>query len=336
MPNRAFSKFQYGKETTRGTAVAATRILAGAQIKGVPLDRKPQYIQDALGVRALSTRSVVYEKLVEDTLTIPAAYYQLLPWLFGCGLKGGVTASETTPAQGDYAWDFTPSLTGANAPDASTLEMGDDQQAFETEFLMFKRYKISGEAAQDGGESPVQIEVDYFSRQMTPATFTGGLSLPTMETMNAKTGRLYKDTAWAGIGGTEQTNTYRAFEYELITGVHPKFLGSANTYFDTYGESFIDAMLTLTLEGNSFADAIYDDYQARTARAWRMRLQGAQIGTGVNHKLDLDIWGAPESVIPLNSESQGNNLHQVLVHGMYDPTGAKIVDVDVITSVNAY
>src|SRR3972149_5214667 len=63
MATRALSKFQYGKEviSTHGTAVAATKILAGAQIKSVAPDRKPAFIPDALGVKARSTRSEIYE-----------------------------------------------------------------------------------------------------------------------------------------------------------------------------------------------------------------------------------------------------------------------------------
>lgn len=40
MGNRFFSKVQYGKESTRGTAVAATKILLG-QVPAVGNDRKP-------------------------------------------------------------------------------------------------------------------------------------------------------------------------------------------------------------------------------------------------------------------------------------------------------
>jgi len=337
MATRALSKFQYGKEviSTHGTPVAATKILAGAQIKSVAPDRTPAFIPDALGVKARSTRAEIYELLAADTLTLPAAYFQALPMLFSCGLKGGVTATETTPAQSDYAWDFTPSLTASNTPDSITLEMGDDVQAFEVEFVMFRRLKISGQLAQDGGESPVSIEAEYFGRQVTPTTFTGALSLPTMTTMNAKLSRLYKDATWAGKGTTELTDVLRAFEFELITGMHPKFMGSAAKTFNTFGEGFIDAMLTLTLEGSSVADTIFDEFQAGTAKAYSLKINGPQIGSGVNHKLQLDLWGRPEMVEPLSEESEGNNLHQVLIHGEYDTTGAAIVDVDVITNSNS-
>ncbi len=338
MGSRMYSKFQYGKEAanTHGTAVAATKILAGAAISGIPTDRTPSRPQDALGIAARAVRSVIYEYLAKKTLNIPAAYFEVLPLAFSCGLKGGVTAAETTNGQGDYGWDFTPSLvSGANnAQDSITLEMGDDVQAFELEYMQFEKIRISGTIDQAGGDSPVAIDLDYFARQVTPTTFTPNLSLPTMTTINAKLARVYKDTAWAGVGGTELSNILRAFDYELITGQHVKFSGSANNYFNTVGESYKEAILTLTLEGNSDADAIFDDYQAQTARAWRMSLLGPVIGAGVANHCYLDIWGPPEMVEPLTAEASGNNLTKVLIHELYDPTGAKTIDVDVVCGVN--
>ena len=332
MPTRALSKVQYGKESTRGTSVAATKILAGAEIKGVPVDRKPAFIEDALGVKVRTTRTEIHEYLVEDTLSIPNAYFQILPLIMSLGLKGGVTASETTPSQSDYLWAFTPSLTAANSPDTITLEFGDDVQEYEVEYVMFKKIKISGEVAQDGGESPVSIEVEYFGRQMTKSSFTGSLSLPTMTGMNAKLARFYKDALWANKGTTEKTNGLRKFEVEIITGLHPKMMGSASKYFNTYGESFIDATMTLTLEGNSDANAIYDDFLAGTAAVYTLVVNGPTIGSGTPHNLTVYLYGVPEMVEPLSEESNGNNLHQVLVHGIYDTVGAAMLGVNVTTN----
>lgn len=335
MATRAFSKVQYGKESSKGTAVAAAKILAGAEIKGIPIDRKPVFIEDALGVRAASARAKAYELLVEDTLTIPACYFQALPMIFSCGLKGNVTASETTAGQADYAWAFTPSMTATNTPDSLTLELGDDEVSGEIEHVMFKSIKISGEIAQDGGDSPVAVEVAYFGRQFTKSTMTGALSLPTMTTMSAKLARIYKDAAWANKGTTELASILRGFEFEILTGLHPKFMGSADRYFSTYGESIIGGMLTLTLEGNADAETIFDAYQSETAAAYAIKIAGPQIGTGTAHALNLYLWGQPESVIPLNAESNGNNLTAVVIHGLYGTTGAQILGVDVTTNSNA-
>ena len=332
--NRAFSKFQYGKESTRGTAVAATKMLL-AQIKGIPVDRKPKFIEDALGVRARSARSAIYQYLVEDTLTIPDLYTQCLPLFFSCGLKGNVSASEQTPSQTDYKWTFLPNMTSDNSPDTITLEMGDDTQAFEIEYAMFRRLKFAGDIPQDAGAAPITLEADYFGRQVTPTTFTAALSIPTATTLSAKAARLTKDATWANRGNTEVANILRGFELELLTGTHNKHMGSSNKYFNSHGESYIEVMLTLTLEGISAADTLFDDFQAGNAYAFGLEIDGPQIGSGTNHNLSLYVWGQPEMVRPLDAESQGNNLHQVLIHGLYGTTGAQIFEALVTTTVNA-
>lgn len=331
MTSRVFTKFQYGKESTRGTAVAATKMLLAAP-KAIPQDRTPVFIEDALGVRSRAVRSAIYQYLAEDTLSIPDGYFQALPMFFSCGLKGNITATETTGGQGDYLWTFLPSMTSANAPDTLTLEMGDDTQAYEIEYLFFKRYKIAFQVAQGADSSPVSIEADYTGRQVSTSTFTGALSIPTVTTMNGKLARLYKDTTWANRGTTELTSVLRGGEIEIITGVHPKFFGDGNQYFSTHGESWIEAMLTLDLERSAAADTLWDEMRALTAKAYSIKINGPQIGSGTSYNLTFNLWGMPEQAVPLNAEDQGNNIDRFLIHGMYDTTGANILEVKVTTN----
>lgn len=336
MGSRIFSKFQYGKEviTTHGTAVPATKILSGAEIKPIPPDRVPVFAEDTLGVRAAATRSYIPELLVEDTLSLPHAAFQHMPLIFSCGLRGNITPSEVTPSQADYLWTHTPLMTASNTLDSTTMEMGDDTQAFEVEYVMFRNIKISGEIDQAGGDSPVKVDAQYFGRQMTPTTFTGSLANTLLTQMSAKTARFYKDALWANKGVTELAAILRGFEFEIMTGVHPKFFGSADKFFTTHGEAVIGAMLTLTLEGGSDADLLYDDFHTDppVARAYALTITGPQIGTGTPHSLKLYLWAAPALVTPLAGESSGNNFHTAVLHGLYGITGAQIMDALVTTN----
>lgn len=337
MGNRFFSKVQYGKESPRGTAVAADTLLLG-RVPAVNSDRTPIFPREDVGINAAAVRSVIHQYLYSNTLSSEHGYFQLLPALFGCGLKGGVTATETTSSQGDYAWAFTPSLTAAaaNSPDSLTIELGDDTQAFEVEYCMFERIRISGQVAQGMDASPVTIEADFFGRQLTPTTFTSAISLPTAEPINAKLARLYLDTSWSGVGGTEKTNILRSFDIEILTGVHPKFAGSGYKYFNTHGEGLIEVTANFTFEGNSDADAIFDLHQANTFSVARLKVSGATIGSGVAHSLSIDIGGKWENVSPLSGEDRNDNLHTAVLRGHYDATGAKLLQVNVVTDVSAY
>lgn len=334
MANRFAQKFQWGKETVNGTAVAADTMLL-ADPKPLRPDRSPTLIRHAIGVRSNADSVETYQYLVRDSLRLGHAYFQILPMLLSCGLKGTITPTETTGGQADYLWTHTPAVTGSNALDSITLEEGDDTQAYETEYVMFERLRISGQIAQDQGESPVVIEADYFGRQHTGTSFTGSLSLPSVNFMNAKLARFYLDTAWAGVGGTEKTGILRAFDIEILTGVHPKFLGSAAQYFTSHGQGDIEVMAAFTFERGAASDAIWDAMQAKSLQVARLTITGPVIGTGTAHKLTLDIGGIWQDVIPMNQEDRGNNIDTALLHSKYDATGAKALAVTVTTNVAA-
>ncbi len=335
MGERALSKIQAGLETVNGTAVAADTLLAGAEIPAVLPDRTTSFPEDNLGVRGRSSRVRTDQFLVKNTIRVPQTYFQLLPLMFSMGLQGNITPVEQNTPQADWLWTFLPSMTATNDVDSITLESGDNVDGYDAEFVMFERIRLAGTIAQAGEEAPVEFEGDYFGRQHTKAAQTGALSVPTMQDANAKLSRFYVDTTWAGRGTTEVTDILRGWDLEILTGVHPKFLGSANQFFDTHGESFIDVMLTLILEGGSKADTEFDTWKALTKQAVTVKLDsGVLVGaSGDNHNFEFSVWGAYETVTPLDAEDRGNNLYAAVFHGLYDPTGAQIVEFLVTTDI---
>ena len=336
MGEKFFSVIQYGKEapTAQGTAVAADTIWVG-QVGAHTSDRKISYPVEQFKVRAESNRSVVGQRLVIDTLMSDHGTFQQLPMILSGLLKGGVTPVEQNTSQGDYLWDFTPSLTAGNALDSFTIEKGDDTQAWEAEYCMFERLTLSGQINQDNSFSPVNIEAAFFGRQWTETTFTAALSLPNTNSIDAILSQLYIDTAWSAIGGTEKAGILRDFSIEILGGAHPKFHGGSNRYFDAHDQGLISIMGNFTFEGNSTADTIWDAKQAQTEQFIRFKLSGDQIGSGDVHSLVLDMGGTWEDVIPMASEDRGNNLHTAVFHAYYDSVGAKLLQAQVTTNVSA-
>lgn len=333
MGTSTLRKIQYGKEAQHGTAVAATGLLPISTVPPIKPDRKPTYPRENAGVLADAVRSYVSGRLVKDTLKWDTAYFQILPLLLSCGLKGGIVAAEQAAGQEDYLWDHTPAMDGtSNEQDSLTLERGDDGFMVESEYCMFDRIKISGEINQDGADSSVSIEAGYFGRQNSVTAFTAGLTIPALTPINSKLTRLFIDTTWAGVGVTEKTLTLRAYDIEILTGLHPKFHGSAAETFDNHGEGPMAVMCAFTFEGNANAAAIYSAWEAQTLQVVRLKTEGPQIGTGAKHLMQIDIGGTWEEVIPLASESNGNNLWTAVLHGFYDPTGNTLLQAQVITN----
>ena len=338
MGEKALSKLQFGTETTgaAGTAVAADTILLAGSHPPVSPDRIMTFMEDDAGVRAPTVRAPRSDQLlVQDTLTFENAYFQVLPFLFSLGIKGLITPVLQSTGGSDYKWIHTPNMTASNTLNTATLELGDNVQAYEVEYMMIQRLKLSGTISQDQSPSPMSIEVEYFGQQHTVTTFTTGIVLPTNEEINAKLTRFYLDTSFAGLGGTEKTGTLRNYEIDIISGNHPKFQGGANKTFDIHGEGDFMINTTLTLEGNAIADAIFDAWKAKTQQFLEFNVTGNQIGTGVNQNLALGVGGYWEAVTPIAEQSAGNNLHQALHRSTYDPTGAQVFALEVITDVAA-
>ena len=331
MGETVFRKIQFGKETTRGTAVAATRMFPGAVT--VPADRKPTFPVDTIGSRVGVVRSVVNQILADGIgLSMEHSVFQMLPMLFSIGLKGNITASEVTPGQADYLWDFTPSLVASNAPDAVTLEFGNDTQAYEIEYVMAKRYRISGAAGED---APVKIDADLFGKQITGTTFTS-LTPGTVEPIIANKTKMYLDSTWATLGTTVKAGLLRNWEIEILTGVHPVFDADGTLTMSTHGEGVLDAILTMTVENNALGDALWDDFRAGTARAIRIITEGSQIGSGSNYSLTFDIYGKFEEAVPMGADADGNDLTTLVFRAMNDAQSTQhAFGVKVVTNHNA-
>jgi hypothetical protein len=339
MGNSYFSKLQIGKETVRGTAVAADTLLLGL-LPQINPDRKPVFPADRFGKRSDAVRSELHSVQFASALNFPNLYYQALPLIFSLGLKGAVAPVETTPAQGDYLWTFTPSETATNSPDSMTLEAGDNDQAYEVEHVMADRITLSGNVAQGADASPVVAEVGVFGRQWTKTTFTAGLTIPTVEPVIAKLARVYKDALWANAGVTELALALRSFRLEILTGLYPVFTGSASRYFGGFEESVIGVTLALTLHPTAAVIALYDDFNngdsgVQDYSVWRVKCSGKQIGTGGNHELTIDVGGYLADFTPVGAQDRGSNLFTATVKGVFDITGAKKLAVTCQTDVAA-
>lgn len=330
-------KIQAGVEATPGTAVPADTMIITGDYPSIVPDHKPVFIKEETGLRVDGQRAISYTKLVKNTIRIPHAYYQVLPLLFSIATKGGVTPAEQTTSQNDMLWDHTPALGAANGQQSITLELGDETAAVEIEYVMISRIKASFQIPQDGGEAPMAIEFDYFGRQNTDTTFTGGLSLPSQEMINGKLCRIYRDTSWAGVGGTEKTGLIRAVDIEIMTGLEPASHGGVNKYFDTNIDGNFRINAALTVSQNSEAEAIRTLFNTdpQALSVLRFDISGGQIGTGVNHNLKIDMGVEYEASIPISSIDRDNSLTSIVAKGVYDPTGAKLFQLSAITDVAA-
>jgi hypothetical protein len=264
------------------------------------------------------------------------AYFGMFPVIFSMGIKN-ITPAEQTGAEGDYLWSAPAPQTGVETVDSITLEVGDETQAYEFAYVLCRSINITGDCTT--GECHCSAEL--FGRQQIQTTITGAITPPTVELLTAKMARIYVDNTWAGLGGTELVAALVNFDITVNTGVHPKFVGGANRYYETHSQGAITAEATFTLERTAAVAAEELLYRpavgtyTQTPRFIRLAVTGTQIGAGDNRSLVVDLAGLYTGWHSLGDENEGNNLDVVTLTAGYDVTGTQAIQLDVTTTETA-
>lgn len=307
--------YQLGKESERGTPVAATKKIAG--VLDVEIEDewdRPEHVlgRQSLYEKALATR--IFQQ-VGLKYSGPAYYEQLLWWL-GMGIKGGVSGAQQGGTAA-YLWTFEPTLASGDAPDSYTIEYGDEQQNFETEYCIARSLTLSGAPRE-----PWKIDVDIVGRKMTESAITASLTPVTgLEAPPFNKTNLYIDSSWAGLGGTVKAATLVNASL-TIPGFKALANADGNDYFSAYGIQGRAITGKMAMLFNATANTERDAYAARTAKFIRLDCQGTLIAGAYYKWLRIDMC-IEYTKFKILGEWEGQTLVEAEFVSCYDPTGTK-------------
>jgi hypothetical protein len=177
-----------------------------------------------------------------------------------------------------------------------------------------------------------------FGDQIVQTTFTGALSPPSATYFQGGKFRLYVDTTWAGLGGTEVTDALVDWRLSWEGGAHPKVLGSSSMLMSDHDQGENIITLEMSLERTAAVGALEALYRATTVTPQFIRLEhdsGVQIGAGDNHNIAIDLAGAYVSWQPHGRAESGNALDVVTVLCGKDSTGSAAASIAVTTEIAA-
>lgn len=280
--NQGLRLFQWGKEVTRGTAVAAGSKIAVPFIDFEPTDRfdRPRIAKGLLHrypasetVVARGTRFVVPEA--------PVIFDQLQHWL-GMSVVTVPAATGVDP----YTWTFTRSLTADPAPTTRTMErrLTDGSSPKDNEWAYCLLSRLGFHYRRD---ETLKFSADGFARRIQASTLTAALNLPTIEIPVTPLVKVWVDSAWANLGTTQVTGQVQKAELNFYTGLKPwsGFDGRSDLDFSSYvldpNEVGMDLELELLVAGQY--DTEKTAAEAGTLRAIRLEVDGTQSRT-----LELD------------------------------------------------
>lgn len=269
----ALRLFQWGKETTRGTAVAATSKMAipFLDLQEEDTMHRP-FLAKGLGHRYPGSETPVQRYTSWSVPEFPVIYDQLQHWL-SMSVMGGITAVGTAPE----VWTFARSLTADPVPHTWTLErrVTDGSSPVDNEFAYAFAHNIGFSWA--AGE-PILMTADGCARRKQTSTLTAAQAMPTIEIPPVALSKMYIDSTWANLGTTQITGQILSASIGFATGLKPIWTLDARADMDytAYVPDFsavgLDVEITALLAGQYATEQTAAE--AGTIRAVRLQVDG--------------------------------------------------------------
>ena len=333
---------QVGKESSAGTAVAATRRILTKSATYRHQQTQEMFEGQLSGVlsRAVTAPVITREHTQLEISTDLDFNQVLLPLL--SGVKGGVTPS--TPGSGEARlWTFAPSQT-APSVDSYTLEYvaddGSTKQQLEAPFGVTTSFEITG-----GVDALPQISYTMDARKSDQSTYTSGIALPTMTKAFASNLRwaVTIDDTWANVGNTTKSGQVYGFTWSQSAFVMPQYYLQNRDDHDFANVEPQTRTVTLSMELtlDTGGSNVYETELAKKAsgslRFIECVLQGqAFAAPDASFAREVSLRGsfvhADDSLAELGSDRDGNSVVSMNLVSQYDPTGA--VDVNYLIQNN--
>lgn len=342
---KALTRVQVGKETTRGTAVAATRRLVLTEATYRRIEEQEQFEGEMNGLLVRTTRPpLAVRNGTELEIAFPLDFEQILFPLLA-GVKGGVT--PTQPGTGDAElWTFTPGVSADPAPDAYTLEFdersGADAAGMEAPYGIVSEIVIAASF-----EGVPTVNVSLFAQKTTDGSSTGSIALPTLNKAAGPLWAAYFDDAWADLGDTQVTGQIYGFSATIRTGLSAGFYmdGRSTLDFTRYevGPRMVDLTLDVTHDPASAALIQSEEAHksAGTTRFVRLQVDGPAFDSPDNAlahfvRLDGAYSHAPDSMQDRGGERDGNLTTQIHLQSVHDATQGQDFEIAVQNALAAF
>jgi len=345
------TRIQIGKETTRGTAVAATRRILTKNATYRLLEEFEEHQGQMHGTLArAATAPTLVRNGTEFELTTDLDFEQLLMFLLS-GVKGAVT--PTTPGSGEARlWTFTPSVTADPEPETYTLEYAErDMESSPNELGLEAPYAFTTALELTGGEEGVpQIKASMVARKTSLAVSTPALTLPTVSYAGNLRWAVYIDGTWAGLGTTQITGQVYGFTWRFSDFLRAAYYldNRSDLDFSTYEYPGPDGRIVdLTIDtvlGAASGDLVPTEdgnKSAGTKRFVRVELVGAAFSapdSSLYRTITLDgcYVHAADSMQDRGEDREGNKITRLHLLSFYDSTQAQDFQVAVQNALASF
>jgi hypothetical protein len=329
---RLLSHLQMGLESTKGSAVAATRKFYPDLSSTFQVDWMKTYHE---GRRTGRRNPVTYATQQGTMVTIgfrsiddAGIAFDELPFFLNA--PDGATAATSGTAS--YLWDtFAWGGTANGTPRTYTVEYGDDVQNYEAEYCFPTRLGMSADT-----DGMTQFTADIVGRQSTKSTVTalsptdpvyipGFLWVPKFA------------TAQSGLDGASAIpNFLRNWSMDWSTGLMPHKYQDGLSYFGQVVESApVEGSVRLVVDSNATAiTQFYDKAAANTVDFLNLTATGGTVAGGATaYKCDIDVALEYTNVSLLASDIDGVNTYEIEAKIVDDETWGQSIGIEVVNAL---
>lgn len=285
---------QAGIETTRGTAVAATRKVY-MPWEPFSFERELQWAEGVTGTFH-DRREAQYGRIVHGLTGSEEMSFEDAPWWFEHILKGGVTPSGDGGTPVAYTRNYTPTA-AADDLKSSTIEYGTTTLSYEANQSMVNSATIR---FLPDDQKYWMLDVEVMTRKPAQTAMTGSIADRSRELIRAPGTKIFVDSAT--IGSTQVTGRFIGGSVTINNNLDFKaFAEDEDDYAANKvgrGDVTVDAQLAFEFD----SDTEFANYRAAqpVERFIRIEREGSQIhgSSVVNKRIRLDMNGYWSSIEP--------------------------------------
>ena len=320
-----YNAVQIGRETTAGTAVAATTIWRGPF--GAPEDTRIRKIKEE-DIGLLVSEELNYDTRLGATLAMPSCEltFEQVTHILEAGIK-----TATPSGAGPYTRSYALPVDTARTIKTYTLEAGNALVAadqMEIPYGFVSEFELSGKV-----DEAWMMAATWTGQRWVTAAMTSALSVPSVEVALFGNTRFYVNDSGGSIGTTQVSAKLLECTVKAATGIQFVPMGNGSLYPTAH--KFVRPEITFTMSyeleqdgATSFVASERAKWQARAGRLIRLDVPGSSASR--NFRLDMfaiyDKFGAYEN-------SDGNVSVKVEGHAGYSSTDALFFTPTVINSI---
>lgn len=328
MAERVFDKVQFGRQSTDGTAVAATTIFP-CRLDVPVLERSLRVPEEDFGrLSGANPGRLAYGTRGASASLEAEVRFQDIMHLLEMHGKGGVTPTGTGPYTWAYAFDET-SLTAKSY----TIEVGSETAEDQWRLVGARcdELTLGFDALAAPGNAPWTAQASIVALDRGINALTAALSAPaTLETAEGHLTRIYEGTTVTAFSALAELSAHLvAFRLTSRMPWDRRIYGSTSDLATSFGLSGRpEVTFEMELKVSSSSKTNVHDVFAGTLTERRLRIKAAGSGTNA---LTIDGRVVYESV--QRGDRNGEAVYAVTGRYVYDSTLASRLQIEIVNGV---